>query len=248
MISFTSVRTCAFAFAAAAAASFAVPASAATTIDTTGGAFAGDISPFGVTDTSTYGQTFAVGADNFLNSFSLYLSGSPQAAIQFKAYVYNWDGSKATGSALFSSNLQQYAGSAAQEFSFDTTGLQLNNGSRYVAFLSTAGLQAGRPLATATMPFVNSTTYAAGDFVYYNTGNNFAQLTNSDWDCGDNCSGAYGDAYFKASLSSGVAAVPEPATWAMMILGMGAVGYAMRRRIKVSEVNFTNHVRAIAGS
>jgi hypothetical protein len=44
------------------------------------------------------------------------------------------------------------------------------------------------------------------------------------------------------------AAVPEPATWAMMILGMGAVGFAMRRRIKVSEVNFTNKVRAIAAS
>jgi hypothetical protein len=43
-------------------------------------------------------------------------------------------------------------------------------------------------------------------------------------------------------------AVPEPASWAMMILGMGAVGYAMRRRIKTSEVNFTNKVRAIAAS
>lgn len=31
-----------------------------------------------------------------------------------------------------------------------------------------------------------------------------------------------------------VAAVPEPATWAMMILGMGAVGFAMRRRQKVN--------------
>jgi hypothetical protein len=30
------------------------------------------------------------------------------------------------------------------------------------------------------------------------------------------------------------AAVPEPATWAMMILGMGAAGYAMRRRQKVT--------------
>lgn len=28
--------------------------------------------------------------------------------------------------------------------------------------------------------------------------------------------------------------VPEPATWAMMILGMGAVGFAMRRRHKVT--------------
>ncbi|WP_260597120.1 PEPxxWA-CTERM sorting domain-containing protein [Sphingomonas endolithica] len=43
-------------------------------------------------------------------------------------------------------------------------------------------------------------------------------------------------------------AVPEPATWAMMILGMGAVGFAMRRRMKVSEANFTNKVRAIAAA
>jgi hypothetical protein len=33
---------------------------------------------------------------------------------------------------------------------------------------------------------------------------------------------------FSATATAG--AVPEPATWAMMILGMGAVGFAMRRR------------------
>jgi hypothetical protein len=33
---------------------------------------------------------------------------------------------------------------------------------------------------------------------------------------------------------SNVSAVPEPATWAMMILGMSAVGFAMRRRKNVS--------------
>ncbi|MHA6722701.1 PEPxxWA-CTERM sorting domain-containing protein [Sphingomonas sp. RS2018] len=31
-----------------------------------------------------------------------------------------------------------------------------------------------------------------------------------------------------------IAAVPEPATWAMMTLGFGAVGFAMRRRAKVA--------------
>lgn len=36
------------------------------------------------------------------------------------------------------------------------------------------------------------------------------------------------------TISPVVAAVPEPATWAMMILGMGAVGFAMRRRQKVT--------------
>jgi hypothetical protein len=42
--------------------------------------------------------------------------------------------------------------------------------------------------------------------------------------------GAYGG---QLSFIPSAAAVPEPATWAMMILGMGAVGFAMRRRSKV---------------
>ena len=33
-----------------------------------------------------------------------------------------------------------------------------------------------------------------------------------------------------SGVTTSVGAVPEPATWAMMILGMGAVGFAMRRR------------------
>jgi hypothetical protein len=39
----------------------------------------------------------------------------------------------------------------------------------------------------------------------------------------------------RVTTTGGVAgAVPEPATWAMMILGMGAVGFAMRRRKNVT--------------
>lgn len=32
------------------------------------------------------------------------------------------------------------------------------------------------------------------------------------------------------SLTANIAAVPEPASWALMIVGFGAIGYAMRRR------------------
>jgi hypothetical protein len=38
------------------------------------------------------------------------------------------------------------------------------------------------------------------------------------------------NASYSGTLNFSPAAVPEPATWAMMILGMGAVGFAMRRR------------------
>lgn len=41
-----------------------------------------------------------------------------------------------------------------------------------------------------------------------------------------------GDNYFAVSEFQAFAAVPEPATWAMLILGMGVVGGAMRRRTR----------------
>ena len=36
------------------------------------------------------------------------------------------------------------------------------------------------------------------------------------------------------SLVSGVAGVPEPATWALMLVGFGVVGYAMRKRVRTT--------------
>ena len=45
---------------------------------------------------------------------------------------------------------------------------------------------------------------------------------------------------------SAVGAVPEPATWGMMILGMGAIGFAMRRRVRASEVKFDAKIKRMA--
>jgi hypothetical protein len=45
---------------------------------------------------------------------------------------------------------------------------------------------------------------------------------------------------YTLNIASAIGAVPEPATWGMMILGMGAVGFAMRRRQRVrTSVRFT---------
>jgi hypothetical protein len=43
---------------------------------------------------------------------------------------------------------------------------------------------------------------------------------------------------FTSNVSAVAGAVPEPATWALMILGMGAVGFAMRRRNTTTRVRF----------
>ena len=204
----------------------------AQSIDTTGGTGKLEVAPFGVTNTSTYGETFTATANNVLTSYSLYLNGNA-SNLQFASYIYAWDGNKATGPALFSSAVQSYNGGSDVAFTFNP-GANLVSGSKYVAFLTTAGLQAGQANQTVQMPVVSSSTYAGGDFVYYNTGDNFAQLTSNTWDCHDGC--GFGDAFFKASF--GAAAVPEPASWAMMILGMGAIGYAMRRRKVATRVSY----------
>lgn len=46
----------------------------------------------------------------------------------------------------------------------------------------------------------------------------------------------------------GIGAVPEPATWAMMILGIGMIGCAFRRRSKASEVKVTVKISGVAAS
>ncbi len=77
---------------------------------------------------------------------------------------------------------------------------------------------------TGTLTLVDSGSgYAA--WVEVNAANPFTSLTFTE------PSGNIADQYWGDVLSA--APVPEPATWAMMILGFGMVGGAMRRRASV---------------
>jgi hypothetical protein len=49
-----------------------------------------------------------------------------------------------------------------------------------------------------------------------------------------------------ATATPAAAAVPEPATWGMMILGFGVAGAAMRRRVRASEVRFNAKIKSIS--
>lgn len=192
-------------------------------IDTTA-SYTSSWQPFSDTDTATYGQTFTVGSATALDSFTLYLD-SAAGTVDFKGYVFAWDGAKATGSALYASGLQQFSGSAPTGFTFNTGGLALTSGAQYVAFLSTSGVAGGED-GWAHMPSsgpFGSDPYAGGGFVYYNNGDDFSLLTSNVW----NKTGGVGDVWFQASLSNGQ--VPEPATLGLSALALAGLG-ALRRR------------------
>lgn len=124
--------------------------------------------------------------------------------------------------SFFVNRGQNFAGIINQAYS---TGFVRFFGSSPTAFTSYDGV--------SSLANTGATFYTDGATAAYNTDRGDVLVT-----------GASGLS-FSADIAS---PAPEPATWAMMLLGFGVIGYALRRRITVSEVNFTHKVRAIAAS
>lgn len=195
----------------------------------------GSVQPFGEPDTATYGQTFTVGADNVLTDFSFWLDDEyADYPVSFAAYVYAWDGAKAAGPELYASSMVSTTNNGGsdgfEQFTFNTGELALTEGEKYIAFLSASNFFAFSDNGLAYMEASGTDSYAGGDFAYYNNGSTFAALTLGAWEYVG--SDLYGDARFEANFTGGIGgAIPEPATWLMMIMGFGMTGLFVRRRL-----------------
>lgn len=192
------------------------PSLATTTIENADNGL--DIGSFGRPDTATYGQVFVAPVTGVLTSFTFWLNGPIQSV---SGGVGTWNDTDNFYNAGNGSpnNLFLGAPQTANGATIFSSNANVVAGQRYVAYMTTFG-NSGPSGSTS----IDRGT-AAPNLNYFVWNNSSNPAGNANW----NYFADFGNARFSANFSP-ASAVPEPATWAMMILGFGFVGGAMRRR------------------
>ena len=172
--------------------------------------------------TQFVGETFKAPITGLLTNFQFTIGSSSIGSVY--GAVYAWDGARPTTMLWQSPAVSAVSGL----LDFTPTGVTLAQGQSYVAFLSTYGIanNTGTASVAACLSFsgcnnINADPYV-GDLVW-----------KTIYDGTDPLQEAWSKAtYFDATFSATVvaAAVPEPATWAMMLIGFGGVGAMQYRR------------------
>jgi hypothetical protein len=190
----------------------------AATIDTT--PWDSTLFPFGEPSTAIYGQTItAPTTHNVLTSFTFFLddsAGTP-GATKFEAFVYAWDGAKATGAALFSgppmTTTNNGGNDGFESIEIDTGMLTLEPGAAYILFFSACRLYDG--IYDASISALRTDNpYPGGEFYYLGNGNDFSAVTRDPWIA---INSPFYDLGFRATFI-----VPEPTSF-VLLLGCGVL-------------------------
>ncbi|MDR6786995.1 hypothetical protein J2Y58_000333 [Sphingomonas sp. BE138] len=203
--------------AAASAVVAAAPASAVTFIAETGSAAAFSASANGAQVTFDNAATsgFAVSGGALAAGSVANQSANPFGAAATNAYAYVRGSSVATVTSLAETfgNISVYLGSLDAGNTIDVLGI---GGAVLRSF-------SGSDLATPAAANGNQASGLTNRAVTFSAGAG-EQLTGLRFSTNGNA------LEFDNVRFSTAAAVPEPATWGMMMLGLGVIGYAMRRR------------------
>ncbi len=168
----------------------------------------------------TFGQTFTVsGNQTFLSSFAFDTTRvDGNLNVQFNLYA--WNGSAYTGPALYQSSVKTLLNNSASNLLTYAPNVQLVQGKQYMAFLNTAGVgNSTSPMTGFT--YLDGNAYTGGQFLWQRTAG-----ANVEW----YTTGA--DTRFNAVFTAAPADVPEPASVALLGLGLAGVFMARRRKQK----------------
>jgi len=171
--------------------------------------------------TPVFGQTFTVPTDgnSVLTNFTF--SVETVDGTDYQAAVYAWDGSEATGSALFSTSTLSLPGSFSfQTVNTDTGNLTLQAGQQYVAFFSYVSGAGGPVFGSPASSFASF--YDGGDFV------STSGTITSTWS-NTNGFGNHGDLAFNLNFTP----APEPSTWVLMLGGLALMTIGRARQIRL---------------
>jgi hypothetical protein len=202
------------------------PAMAQTTIGPGGGTGLGEyqIGP----DRGFIGQSFT-SPGGLLTDFT-YTAGNSDGGLT-KFVVSSYDGNT-FGQPLFSRLVTLENGLT----NIGGINLATSSNQLYVAYLTNIGVTGAAGYVgvaayypTSSGPFTNA--FLGGDATAYEVTTDPAGQSNFQPD-------TFSDIAFTATFSPVISAIPEPATWAMMLLGFGAIGAAARYRRRKTNVAF----------
>jgi hypothetical protein len=204
--------------------------------------FGDDIPPVnGQSVSQTYGQTFTVPfSGNVLDSWTFDLKNEGSTAVNFQFDLMSWNGSMATGPALYQSSVETVPTSDTSYTAFtvdpDTA---LTEGGDYVMFINDSGLNTGAagPIDLGgTGPFFAnggpSSSPLGGAFYFQDTGDTFSDVTSQPW---YNFWGDTGFTAYQATFGSG-SAPDSGSSLFLMSLGLGGIA-ALRRRFRRNRIS-----------
>jgi hypothetical protein len=184
-------------------------------------------------DSPKVGEVFSLSSASMLSSFSFYALGNTSASFQLNIAQWNPvtnaqnQGVNSVGSALLTTT-----GSAVETFDsaggfttieFDNLGLSLNANTKYIAYLTS-----NDPTVTGIQL---SRTQTAADASGFGIGNAYlSTIPGSGWQLPFN-----GNGFLSLQYTALTAPVPEPETYALMLAGLGLVGFVARRKQKKSQ-------------
>ncbi|MCV2364781.1 PEP-CTERM sorting domain-containing protein [Paucibacter sp. DJ1R-11] len=181
-------------------------------------------------DSPKVGEVFSLSAGAQLSSFSFYALGNQSLSLQLN--VARWNpasnaqnqASNGVGPALLTTaaaTVGQYnAAGGYTALSFDNLGLNLNANTKYIAYLSSTDANLTGVQLSRTQTAADSSGFGIG-LAYLST------TPGSGWQLPFNGNGFLSLQY---SAETVAAPVPEPKTYALLVLGLGLIGVVLKRR------------------